>query len=137
MSRSRAGAARETGGASVLVAGAAAVVAAVTVVAVLIGAASHASARAAAAADLSALAAADAVRRSLAAADGADPCAVAAGIAAQNDAVLRDCRVDAGWNVSVVVEVAGPTLDRWSDQGVAYGAARTGPAPQTTGPPAG
>jgi secretion/DNA translocation related TadE-like protein len=137
MSMTRSGAARETGGASVLVAGAASVVAAVTVVAVLIGAASHASARAAAAADLSALAAADAVRRSLAAAAGADPCAVAAGIAAQNDAVLRDCRVDAGWNVSVVVEVAGPTLDRGSDPGVARAAARAGPAPRTTGLPTG
>jgi secretion/DNA translocation related TadE-like protein len=49
-----------------------------------------------AAADLAALAAAGALQ------DGGDPCASAAGIAAENHSALRGCRVD-GWSVSVVV----------------------------------
>ena len=71
------------------------------------------------AADLAALAGASALGR------GEDACGAAAEIAHANEAAVVDCRPD-GWEVVVIVEVAGP---RWLGQtGDLRARARAGPA---------
>jgi len=80
--------------------------------------AASASHRARAAADLAALAAADALVHG----GGADPCAVAGGVAADNHASLMECAV-AGDTVTVAV-VTAPS---WPGLGAARARARAGP----------
>ncbi|MFJ4172157.1 Rv3654c family TadE-like protein [Paenarthrobacter sp. NPDC089714] len=76
--------------------------------------------KAATAADLAALAAADAARGLVA----GEPCSVAEGVAARNDARITSCRVLAGDTVEVATEFSQPFA-----LGVAAGRARAGPPP--------
>ena len=112
---------RDRGIATLWAAGAIAVVLAVMVVGVNLGAAASSRHRAEAAADLAALAAASH-------AGDAEPsaCAYAARVADGMAARLVSCRL-AGWEAAIEVEVLPPlSLGRW---GVARGRARAGPAP--------
>lgn len=114
----------ERGAGTVLAAGVAMAMLLLTSLVLGLGQAAVAAGRAATAADLSALAAAD-VHRGLATGNA---CQVAANVAAQHRAQLRECTLAADLSVQVTVAVA--TALPWP----ATGMARAGPPPDSALP---
>ncbi|MDO5503343.1 MAG: histidine kinase [Actinomycetia bacterium] len=124
-----AGARRERGGISVVMAVVSVLIVLIGGGAVLATSAAAANARAQAAADLSALAAAGALIEGLRGGGTHDPCAAAARIAHANGASVRSCVMDSAVNVTVAVSVPLGSRMGWWPGGEASAVARAGPAP--------
>ncbi|WP_255771303.1 Rv3654c family TadE-like protein [Pseudarthrobacter sulfonivorans] len=110
----------ERGSGTVLAAGLALVIIMAMALMLLLAQSAVMASRAAAAADLGALAGADALRGLT----SGDPCAVAAEVAAQHDAVLTSCAEGEGQTMEV-----STILNARNMLGAASGHARAGPPP--------